>query len=63
MRRGDAVLPWKNVYAVTLDVPADAGLIHGLRFDVAEGLMEAPLFYAATLERAPADLAGRNLPQ
>ena len=43
--------PGSDVYAVALDVPADAGPIRALRFEVPEGPMEAPLFYAATLER------------
>jgi WD40 repeat protein len=45
------VPPLSYVYTVALDVPATAGPIRGLRFDVPDGPMEAPLFYAATLER------------
>ncbi|MBS0383054.1 MAG: protein kinase [Proteobacteria bacterium] len=52
VRSGEPALPWQNVYAVTLDVPPGTGPIRGLRFDVADGPMEAPLLYAATLERA-----------
>lgn len=54
VRQGWFVGPSSNVYAVTLDVPPGTGPIRGLRFDVADGPMEAPLFYAATLERAKA---------
>jgi WD40 repeat protein len=54
VRQGWFVGPSSNVYAVTLDVPPGTGPIRGLRFDVADGPMEAPLFYAATLERADA---------
>ncbi|HKT41280.1 MAG TPA: WD40 repeat domain-containing serine/threonine protein kinase [Rhodanobacteraceae bacterium] len=59
---GMAVGPSSNVYAVTLDVPPGTGPISGLRFDVADGPMEAPLFYAATLERAAAGPSGRSRP-
>lgn len=52
VRGGYLALPWANVYAVALDVPPGTGPIRGLRFDVADGPMEAPLIYAATLERA-----------
>jgi len=41
-----------HTHAVTLEVPATTGPIRGLRFDVADGPLEAPLFFAATLERA-----------
>lgn len=54
-RAGAPVGPWSNVYAVALDVPPGTGPIHGLRFDIADGPMEAPLFYAATLERGYRD--------
>jgi len=49
---GDPAQPWSAVYAVALDVPPGTGPIRALRFDVADGPMEAPLFFAATLERA-----------
>lgn len=48
----DPMAPDHSVYAVSLDVPAGTGAISGLRFDAPAGPMEAPLFYAATLERA-----------
>ncbi|WHZ18824.1 MAG: hypothetical protein OJF55_000973 [Rhodanobacteraceae bacterium] len=51
----DPSQPWSAVYAVALDVPPGVGPIRGLRFDVADGPMEAPLLFAATLERADAD--------
>ncbi len=51
VRQGWFTGPSSNVYAVTLDVPPGTGPIRGLRFDVADGPMGAPLFYAATLER------------
>lgn len=51
---GDPAQPWSGMYAVALDVPSGIGPIRGLRFDVADGPMEAPLFFAATLERADA---------
>jgi WD40 repeat protein len=54
---GDPGQPRSSVYAVTLEVPKGAGKIRGLRFDVADGPMEAPLFYAATLERADGGIA------
>jgi hypothetical protein len=58
IRAGGDPMQWQgSVFAVTLDVPAGTGPIHGLRFDVADGPMEAPLFYAATLERAADDAA------
>jgi hypothetical protein len=41
------------VYAVSLDVPAEVGPIHALRLETRDGPMEAPLFYAITLERDP----------
>lgn len=56
---GDPAQPWSAVYAVALDVPPGTGPIRALRFDVADGPMEAPLFFAATLERA--DTAGVRL--
>jgi WD40 repeat protein len=56
---GDPAQPWSAVYAVALDVPPGTGPIRALRFDVADGPMEAPLFFAATLERA--DTAGIRL--
>jgi hypothetical protein len=47
------------VYAVSLDVPPGTGPVHALRLETRDGPMEAPLFYAVTLERdvpgAPAD--------
>ncbi|MBN8736247.1 MAG: protein kinase [Xanthomonadales bacterium] len=55
-REGAPMQPWSDVYTVALDVPATTGPIRGLRFDVADGPMEAPLLFAATLERA--DTAG-----
>ncbi|HET8941740.1 MAG TPA: protein kinase [Rudaea sp.] len=51
VRKGDSVGPRSNVYAVSLDVPSTVGAIHGLRFEVPEGQMEAPLFFGATVER------------
>jgi hypothetical protein len=39
------------VYAVSLDVPAGMPPVHGLRLETRDGPMEAPLFYAVTLER------------
>jgi hypothetical protein len=39
------------VYAVSLDVPPGTGPVHGLRLETRDGPMEAPLFYAVTLER------------
>jgi hypothetical protein len=48
------------VYAVSLDVPPGTGPVHGLRLETRDGPMEAPLFYAVTLERAVDDAgAGR----
>ncbi len=49
---GDPMQWYSSTYAVALDVPPDTGPIRGLRLDVADGPMEAPLFYAVTLERA-----------
>jgi WD40 repeat protein len=47
------------VYAVSLDVPAGTPPVHELRLETRDGPMEAPLFYAVTLERdvegAPTD--------
>lgn len=40
-------------YAVSLDVPPGTGPVHGIRLETRDGPMEAPLFYAVTLERAP----------
>lgn len=39
------------VYAVSLDVPAGTGPVQSLRLETRDGPMEAPLFYAVTLER------------
>jgi hypothetical protein len=44
-----------HVYAVSLEVPPDAGPIHGVRLELGGAPLEAPLFYAVTLERADAD--------
>ncbi|MBS0557026.1 MAG: protein kinase [Proteobacteria bacterium] len=55
IRNGLADDPVSATYAVTLDVPASVGPIRGLRFDAPQGPMEAPLLYAATLERTAAD--------
>jgi len=55
IRNGLADEPASATYAVTLDVPVSAGPIRGLRFDAPQGPMEAPLLYAATLERADAN--------
>jgi WD40 repeat protein len=52
VRAGQPALPMVHTHAVTLEVPATTGPIRGLRFDVADGPLEAPLFFAATLERA-----------
>lgn len=41
-----------HLYAVTLDLPPTLGTLRSLQFEVGDGDMEAPLFYAATLERA-----------
>jgi len=54
IREGEPVVPASAVFAVTLDVPPGTGPIHSLRLDVADGPMEAPLFYAVTLERPAA---------
>jgi hypothetical protein len=56
---GSVAQPTSDVYAVTLAVPPDTGPIRGLRFEAVDGALEAPLFYAATLEREP---AGPRLP-
>ncbi len=58
----DPAQPWSATYAVSLDVPPGTGPIRGLRFDVADGPMEAPLLYAATLERAGAEAAKKTPP-
>jgi WD40 repeat protein len=58
---GDPAQPWSATYAVALDVPPNTGPIHGLRFDVADGPMEAPLLYAATLERADAEVIKKGV--
>lgn len=47
----DSRAPLAVVYLVSLDVPAEAGPIEALSFGIGDGNMEAPLFYAATLER------------
>lgn len=39
-----------GAFMVSLDIPPELGEIDGLRFSIGEGPMEAPLFYAATLE-------------
>lgn len=41
------------VYAVSLDVPPGTPPVQGLVLETRDGPMEAPLFYAVTLERAP----------
>jgi WD40 repeat protein len=41
----------ESVFAVTLDVPPDAGPLRALRLAVGDGPIEAPLIYAVTLER------------
>jgi hypothetical protein len=52
-RDGGDPMQWQGaMFAVSLDVPVATGPIRGLRFEVADGPMEAPLLYAATLERA-----------
>ncbi len=58
----DPAQPWSAVYAVALDVPSTVGSIRGLRFDVADGPMEAPLLFAATLERAGPATPGKETP-
>ena len=63
VRGGESAEPMSNVYAVSLDVPPGTGPIRGLRFDVADGPMEAPLFYAATLERATPAAVAANPPR
>ncbi|HZX92368.1 MAG TPA: WD40 repeat domain-containing serine/threonine-protein kinase [Rudaea sp.] len=54
VRSGGPAEPGSPIYAVALDVPSNVGPLRGLRLDVADGPIEAPLFYAATLERADA---------
>jgi hypothetical protein len=44
------VVSW--AFLVSLDVPAELGPITALRLGVGDGPMEAPLYYAVTLERA-----------
>jgi hypothetical protein len=39
-------------YAVSLDVPPGTPEVYGLRLEARDGPMEAPLFYAVTLEKA-----------
>jgi hypothetical protein len=51
---GSVTQPTSDAYAVTLEVPPGTGPIRGLRFEAVNGAPEAPLFYAATLEREPA---------
>ncbi len=41
-----------HVYAVTLELPAGAAAISALRLGIGDGPMEAPLYYALTLESA-----------
>ena len=43
--------PASNVYSISFDVPPGTGPIAGLRLQTGDGPMEAPLFYAVTLER------------
>ncbi|HSC13155.1 MAG TPA: WD40 repeat domain-containing protein, partial [Rhodanobacteraceae bacterium] len=63
VRGGGAAWSYSPMHAVALEVPAATGPIRGLRFDVAEGPIEVPLFYAATLERAdPAGGMGPGMP-
>lgn len=40
-----------GVFLVSLDLPAELGPVDALQFSIGDGPMEAPLFYAATLER------------
>jgi hypothetical protein len=51
VRDGVPVWARTDVYAVTLEVPSTVGPIRSLRFEVADGTLEVPLLYAATLER------------
>jgi WD40 repeat protein len=53
LRDGDATASDTTsfVYAVSLDVPPGTPAVHGLRLETRDGPMEAPLFYAVTLER------------
>lgn len=60
VRSGQDAQPVSNVYAVALEVPAGVGPICGVRFEVAAGSMEAPLFYAATLELAAHGAGAHN---
>lgn len=48
----DSRAPWAVAYLASLAVPAEAGPIEALSFGIGDGNMEAPLFYAATLELA-----------
>ncbi|MEZ5545669.1 MAG: hypothetical protein R3F10_10885 [Lysobacteraceae bacterium] len=41
---------YSSVYHIVLDVPPNVGPIRALRFESPEGTIEAPMFYAATLE-------------
>ena len=41
-----------HVYAVGLEVPPDSGPLNGIRLEIGDSPVEAPLFYALTLERA-----------
>jgi hypothetical protein len=59
----DPMQPESATYGVALDVPPGTGAIRGLRFDVGPGPMEAPLFYAATLERADGGPVGKSTPR
>ena len=52
VRGGGPAEPGAIMWAIALDVPTTTGPLRGLRFDVVDGPIEAPLFYAATLERA-----------
>ncbi|MBK9655153.1 MAG: hypothetical protein IPO66_06660 [Rhodanobacteraceae bacterium] len=42
------------VYAVSLDLPPGSAPVKGLQLTIGDGPMEAPLFYAVTLEVDPA---------
>jgi len=59
VRGGGPAEPGAMMWAIALDVPATTGPLRGLRFDVADGPIEAPLFYAATLERAESGTGSR----
>jgi hypothetical protein len=43
-----------HVYAVSLDLPPGSAPVTELRLTIGDGPMEAPLFYAVTLEVEPA---------